>query len=799
MSRRTRALGAFFSSLLGLALGGCGGDEPQATRPAFDLLARTPDLIVDQPGEVRPAEEHWSDYAYDGWEFLGSEHETVWAVARRASLRLPILVTGDVTLELELVGPAAPTKVALTLNGNDLGALEVGPEPSRHVVTAPAGFWQRGDNVFSLQGSALGEVSGKNVYFGLRDVRYAKARLRIEHGPKGCTLPAGCSIAYRLELLAHSQLVLRGRARGEGRLELRPRLVDPISGDDQGERIEPESFPARDSALDLRRTLPRGAGVVEFHLTWLSSDPSSHFEVEGLGVEELPGAHRPSILFVSIDTLSAQHLSLYGYARKTTPNLEAFARDAVVFRNCRANAPWTIPSYMSQFTGLFPRAHMIQASLGEGRLDPTPWETQQMAPSRWTLAEFFRAAGYRTAAFVDNPWLTRGFGFRQGFEDFDGAAADIALSDPDGGLRNIAPRALEWLDERAPDEPFFLFVQAFDTHAPYHTDELGKTRFDGDGKLDPSWTIPVGRQQAFSFGCVPSHIAYELSPGHQPPERMAVAPLDAAYDEKIAIVDETLAQLFAGLKQRGLYDELLIVFSADHGESTINHDLFFSHALLYNDALHVPLVVKLPHQEEAGRVVEPLVQLVDLYPTLVEYVRPEARRAVHGSSLLGLLHGDEAPARMGFAEGGMMEQFSIEQEGWKLIVTKPLFGGNQTQLTHPRLDREGLGKIAPELATGFYTNTEIAAVFDKNPKARKFVKTALQGPFYELYYLPDDPAELDDLSKAQPERVAQMLVYGAQEKEIGERAKAQAVFAMPPVQLGAEDMEEMKALGYVGE
>ena len=778
-------------------IAGCSDPEPQLPAHRIDLLGRSPELIVDQPGELKPSADHWSDFAYDGWHFAGADRSVAWAEARTASLRLPSLGTDERPLELELQGPGKTVRVKVDLNERELGEIELGPEPTHHEVATPADVWQRGDNVLSLQGSLQGEIDGKNVFFGLRRVGYAEDELRIEPARLGYSLPAACSVVYRFELLAESSFHLRGRTSGAGRLELHVRRIDPISG--EGPTPEEVTFQAENGAVLVDLPLPRGKDVVELALTWMSTDSASALAIQELGLDERPGVARPPVLFVSIDTLSAQHLSLYGYARKTSPNLEAFAKDAVLFRNCRANAPWTIPSYMSQFTGLYPRAHMIKATLGEGRLDVSPWETQQMAPSRWTMAEFFRAAGYRTAAFVDNPWLTRGFGFRQGFEEYNGEAAEIELDDPSGGLRNIVPRALDWLDERRAGEPFFLFVQAFDPHAPYHAVAPWKGRFDGDGLIDPAWEIPVGRQQAFAYGCVPGHIAYALVPDRPVPERLAVAPIAAAYDEKIAEVDEALAGLIAGLKARGLYDQLLIVFSADHGESTVNHDFFFNHSLLYGDVLHVPLLIKLPGQERAGESVDSLVQLVDLYPTLLEFVRPDASRDLHGRSLLPLLGGGRSAERIAFAEGEMMQQFSVEKDGWKLVASRPVAGGNQTQLTHPRLDRAKLGKLCPELEKGFFTNAEIAVLFEQHPRARKFVKDSLTGPFYELYYLPDDPAELHDLAREHPERVQELLAHAERMKAAGDLAKSTAHFAVPLVELGGDALEEMKALGYVGE
>src|SRR5262245_39278371 len=326
-----------------LIVAGCSEPEPERPAHRIDLLARAPDLIVDQPGELLPSAAHWSDFAYDGWTFPDGDHSVAWAEARTASLRLPVLGTEERPIELELQGPAKAARVKLTLNEKELGEIELGPEPTRQVIKTPAGAWQRGDNVLSMQGSLSGQVNGKEVFFGLRRVSYAEDQLRIEPSPRGYSVPAACSVAYRLELLTESSLHLRGSARGAGRLELRVRQIDPVSG--AGPAPEEQSFPARDGALLVDVPLPHGDDVVELDLTWFSADPASVLRIEEMGLDERTVVARPPVLFVSVDTLSAQHLSLYGYARKTTPNLEAFAKDAVVFRNCRSNAPWTIPSY----------------------------------------------------------------------------------------------------------------------------------------------------------------------------------------------------------------------------------------------------------------------------------------------------------------------------------------------------------------------------------------------------------------------------------------------------------------------
>lgn len=752
--------------------------------------ARAPgrDLLAQAPHEL------WS--VADGWRLTDTaDGETVaWSVAREAQLRLRLPEPVDTELELELVpapGRTGGTRLGVRLNGQELGDLELASKVARHALKAPASLWRPGANVLSFTGAALEQAEPGAVLFGLASVRYAARELRLKASPDPRLRPQG-GRTYRLETLAPGELELAATVAGEGELELVVRGVDVWSGTARAEALSTRVFRAVDGELGGTCALPRSPEPLELELTWRSAQRESACELVRLTYAESAPVRRRSVLFVSIDTLSAQHMSLYGYARPTTPELSAFARDAILFQNCRANAPWTIPSYMSQFTGLLPSAHQL-VSAAEIELTPDPTELQRIAPSRWTLAEFFRAAGYRTAAFVDNPWLMQGFGFTSGFDLYDTAAAQIPLENPEGGLRSIVPRVLAWLDGQPREEPFFLFVQAFDPHAPYAPTAPWRGRFGADGLLDPHWKVPVGREQAFAYGCIPQHVA-GLAQGE-----LAVAPLVAAYDEKVLEVDAAMAQLFAGLKQRGLYDEILIVFAADHGESTTGHELFFNHALLYNDALHVPLVVRLPGGEQKGRTIEPVVSLVDLYPTLLDFVLGDAQRGLHGSSLLPLMRAQGAARDVGYAELGMMEQASLESGGWKLIATQPLLARLHTQLSSPRLDRARFDALCPELAQGYFTDPEIARVLARRPAAREFLASSLAGPFFELYHLSEDPLETHDLSAEQPERVARMRATLEATRELGRGAQAAATFLAPAQPLDPAALEELKALGYGGD
>lgn len=771
---------------LACAAAACTGEEPPRG-PARELLAQ-------------PPHERWT--LADGWRLTDTADgdSVAWCVVPESALRLRLPEPVDTRIELELVPPpgrADGARLGVRLNGHELGEVALGPDIARHALEAPAAAWRAGMNVLTFRSQAPGQEERGAPTFGLASVRYAGRELHLRASQDQRLTPEG-GRTYRIETLAAGELEVAARVVGEGELQLIVRGVDLGSGRGRPEALATHVFRAASGALAGTCALPELAEPLELEFTWLGAARESSCELVRLAYSETVPARRRSVLFVSIDTLSAQHMSLYGYARATTPELAAFARDAILFRNCRANAPWTIPSYMSQFTGLLPGAHMLVPPEEIG-LAPDPHELQQIAPSRWTLAEFFRAAGYRTAAFVDNPWLTHGFGFTSGFDEYDTAAAEIPLENPEGGLRSLVPRVLAWIDGRPRAEPFFLFVQAFDPHAPYTPTAPWKDRFATDGLVDPDWKVPVGRGQAFAYGCIPEHVASAVQPGELPSE-LAVAPLVAAYDEKILEVDAAMAQLLAGLRERGLYDELLIVFSADHGESTSGHGLYFNHALLYNDALHVPLVVRLPGGEREPSSIDAVVSLVDLYPTLVDFVRGPTERGLHGRSLLALLDdADARPRDPAYAELGMMEQSSLESGGWKLIATRPLLARLHTQLSSPRLDRARFDALCPELATGYFSDPEIARVLARQPAARAFLEQSLAGPFYELYHVDEDPFETRDLAAEQPEQVARLGPLLEAARERSQRAQAGATFLAPAAALDEAALEELKALGYGGD
>jgi arylsulfatase A-like enzyme len=289
--------------------------------------------------------------------------------------------------------------------------------------------------------------------------------------------------------------------------------------------------------------------------------------------EEVP---RPLVLVYLVDTLRADHLPLYGYARETAPHLTAFARDAVVFDQAIASSSWTKPSVASLFTSLPPRDHGCVQFY-------TPLDERFT-----TLAERMRDHGYATGAVVANSLVqARKMSFDQGFSYFASPASPQ-------GAAEVVDGALAFLDARK-GQPAFLYLHTMDAHTPYRP--------------------PPPFDAAFRAAGETATRAAEPSDYRKPRD---LARIVAQYDGAVAYGDREFGRLMSGLRQRGLYDGALVVFVSDHGEEFLEHDGWVHGHTLYDELVRVPLVVKYPGQRDAGRRVTRQVQLVDVLPTVLK-------------------------------------------------------------------------------------------------------------------------------------------------------------------------------------
>lgn len=338
--------------------------------------------------------------------------------------------------------------------------------------------------------------------------------------------------------------------------------------------------------------------------------------------------HRPyNLLFISLDTVRADRLSLYGHPKPTSPRLDAWAQShGVVFEQAVAAAPWTLPSHMTLFSGLDALHHGINHDVGGA----------QNGRERGfeLLAEMLRRRGYATAATTGGAYMHPKYGFSHGFQSYrywhDRARDDDELVD---GI----DRTLEFIRQDH-GRPFFFFFHTYAAHDPY---EAHQPYFDA---VAPPGIEPVDGEIALhSPGNRPElafeqQISFELrqNKGKRTLDASDRALLEAFYDSGLARLDAELGRLLQGLETSGRLDDTLVVITSDHGENLFDQGHRVGHLDLYDSNLLVPLVMSWPDGRGAGRRIAQQVRAVDLLPTLMEslgFPPPE----VDGISLLPLV------------------------------------------------------------------------------------------------------------------------------------------------------------------
>lgn len=446
-----------------------------------------------------------------------------------------------------------------------------------------------------------------------------------------------------------------------------------------------------------------------------------------------------NVLFIVVDTLRADHLPQYGYDAVETPALDEFANDAIRFNMAFANASWTRPSFASILSGRLPSNHGVMA-----KVDALPGEIT-------TLPEALQEAGWQTRGIATNYNVSPYFNFHQGFDQYeymepefvlgaDDAAAKLLLVQTlkrviekvEAKLGHVAPgsayrdaetvnaRVLEWLDEteqqgearEGAGSPWFFFVGYMDPHDPYYPHP-----YDGTG--------------------------YSRA-ANQRPDPSEAPRLMELYDGEIEYWDSQFGALIEDLKRRGLYDDLTIVITSDHGEEFCEHGGFWHGTTLYDEQIRVPLFVKLPGNTRGGTTIGHWTQSIDLMPTVLRLLDLEVPEGVQGGDVF---EGTDRVYAEESHEGNVLESVR-ERRGtdeWKIITANQ---GN------PR----GLAAI-------------------------------------ELYRPDYDPGEQQNLAEESREQVTSLI-----EVLDEERARAhEGAASGEAVDLEGEAAERLQAIGYMGE
>lgn len=294
----------------------------------------------------------------------------------------------------------------------------------------------------------------------------------------------------------------------------------------------------------------------------------------------------PNVLVYLVDTLRRDRLGVYGYPRDTSPRLDAFAREAIVFENAYSPTSWTRPAAASLLSGLSPVRHR------------TSGRAHRLPEGVALLGEHFQAAGYRTLAVSTNPNVIPLWGFDRGFDRFD----DLDSTGNPARADAVVDHTLAALAELPPDQPFFYYVHTMDPHTPYdpppdYAQKFAKNEIDGPG----------------------------------------------LYDGEIAFGDAEFGRLLDRLRELGRYDDTLIVYVSDHGEELGDHGGYYHGVTLFEEVVRIPLLIRLPGNARAGERVARLATLMDILPTLLAAAGRDVPDGLDGIDLLA--DGDPAEER----------------------------------------------------------------------------------------------------------------------------------------------------------
>jgi arylsulfatase A-like enzyme len=393
----------------------------------------------------------------------------------------------------------------------------------------------------------------------------------------------------------------------------------------------------------------------------------------------------PNVILVAFDTTRADHLSVYGYGRDTTPSLDRFTREAVLFERCYSQSNETLTAFASVFTSRFP-----------SEIAPLSYETFFIPEGANTLPTVLQLYGYQTGGFAAGGHLVSAFGHGRGFDVYQDQWHF-------GSFFHTIPPALAWLDERDQQRPFFLFVHGYDAHGPYAKPLYFESMFDpeyrgvADEILGSDSALEVEKVwQGRYYGEVQrGHITRQLEardvqvlhtdlfsllalqdPATGTP--LTQRDLDhfvAHYDGSIAYADLQFGLLLAQLQERGLLESSVIVVMGDHGEDLFEHGHANHRISLHDASGHVPLIIRFPHGEHGGQRISTPVDLLDIMPTVLELAGAVPPARLRGHSLMPLVRDGADPERPATTVSeGIMPMGSVRSEGHRLIIGGTLPG-----------------------------------------------------------------------------------------------------------------------------
>jgi arylsulfatase A-like enzyme len=360
-----------------------------------------------------------------------------------------------------------------------------------------------------------------------------------------------------------------------------------------------------------------------------------------------------NVILISLDTVRPDHLGCYGYPRNTSPATDQLAADGVLFRNSYSTTSWTLPAHVSLLTALDCRNHQVYFPL------------QKMSPDLLTLADILKTESIYCTAFTGGGYLSESYGFSKGFDSYQEIRLHGNQAIRFDEAERLAQLAAGWLENNK-DKKFFLFLHTYQPHDPYaNFSPSGKEFLAENAEWDQ-----IKMELLFNGkGRFDAQISDKTKQN-----------IIDLYDGEIKYTDLFFVRpILDKLKELGLYKKSLIILTSDHGEEFYDHKAWLHDHSIYDEGIRIPLIVKLPDNEFAGRQIENIVRITDIFPTILDQMRIESNDTpIDGTSLFPLLHGKEKTHRTFVSDLALREfetaptVISLNKDNFKFILNKKI-------------------------------------------------------------------------------------------------------------------------------
>lgn len=650
-----------------------GGDAPAARSDDgathFDMLGLhhladidREGLFVDfgTAGRFKYTSGNWNS----GWGQDGTRGATTYSrMGAMGRIYFDVREPGALELHLKVRNVGGGPLLAF-MNGATLRENEVEPGAFRDVVIrVPAEHVRSGENYLLLRGTERRTIDGEEVSFEVAELHVTRgprsegwAAPRRLRGPitvggqerDALRIPEGARLSWYLEVPAEATLAIRHGAPAAGaRLQVQAtpeggRTVEIFRGE-----VGPRWAEASQSLASLAGKIVRvdvSAHGGDLALSDLRVVTPA-VPLPRLGTDEAP--HARNVLVLTIDTMRASKLRPYNRrSRVATPAIDRLAREGTLFERTQSPENWTKPAVASILTSLFPATHGAKN------------DASRLPHSALTLAEVYQQNGFATASFIANGYVSRAFGFDQGWDHY----TNYIRERKNTNASNVFAEAAEWIEAHK-DERFFAYVQTIDPHVPYDPPDdilrIYDPRTDYDGIVQNRRT----------------HLLLEDAKKRPPRVTFTesdIIRLEALYDGEVDYHDRHLARFLTKLEELGVLDDTIFVVTSDHGEEFNDHGSWGHGHSIFQELLHVPYIVRYPRLVRAGARVPHVVSTMSIAPTVLEATGHEVPEVFEGRSVLRFLRGASEPGPW-VAFSDFQENRRVIRGGdWKLVLRSSL-------------------------------------------------------------------------------------------------------------------------------